>query len=127
MGVAVLNVVSRAVFWTAGMFEGMITGMLGSRRAASILPILELDRDPCAELRIALMGRHRRQIVKVLGVPPTASMGFGSTVPHGRPLTYEIASTWYYPFDQRERRAIAIKFIGDRAREVEFIGAPAQV
>ena len=38
------------------------------------------------------------------------------------PVTFWHATTWYYPFDPSRRQAIAIRFVADRARAVEFIG-----
>ena len=39
-------------------------------------------------------------------------------------MTFWQASTWYYPFDHSRQQAIAIRFDGDRARGVDFIGVP---
>jgi len=86
---------------------------------------------PFRELRRALLGKHRRQIARVLGTPATASMTFAAAAPKGgaaavkaAAATYWDATTWYYPFDQKQKKAIAIRFVRDRAREVEFIGTP---
>jgi hypothetical protein len=121
----VVQALSRAVCWTAGLFEGLVAGLAGRRhgRRDEELPLLESD-EPLADVRAALIGRHRRQIVRVLGAPPTACVGFGVSVsPVPRDAFWQ-ASTWYYPFDRLERMALAIRFVGDRAREVEFVGAP---
>jgi hypothetical protein len=118
----VANALARAVCWTAGVVEGMLTGLVGTRRSAQWLPILREDQ-PFGELRAALLGRDRRQIARVLGAPLTACLGFGVAVVQGEgPVTFWHATTWYYPFDRSRREAIAIKFEGDRAREVEVIG-----
>ena len=86
------------------------------------------SNQPFRELRRALLGRHRRQIARVLGTPATASMTFAAAAPTGgaggKASTYWDATTWYYPFDQKQKKAIAIRFVRDRAREVEFIGSP---
>jgi len=114
MTVRMVNAMTRAICWTAGVVEGFMNGLIGVRGER---------KGPFDELRAALMGRHRQQILRALGAPPTASVGFGvSIVTGGAPPTYWQASTWYYPFDQGQRQAIAIRFVGDRAREVEFIG-----
>lgn len=114
MTVLMVNAVTRAIFWTAGVVEGFMNGLIGARTGR---------KGPFGELRAALMGRHRKQILRALGAPPTASVGFGvSIVTGGAPPTYWQASTWYYPFDRGQRQAIAIRFVRDRAREVDFIG-----
>ena len=81
---------------------------------------------PFRELRGALIGKNRKQIARVLGTPTTASLTFGAVAMSagGKAMTFWDATTWYYPFDQKRRKAIAIRFVRDRAREVEFIGAP---
>jgi hypothetical protein len=125
-----MNAFARAVFWTAGLVEGLVTSVLGPARGGRMGGRFAHDPavrtgggEPFGELRLAIVGRTRAQIAAVLGVPPTASVGFGvSAGKPGRPPTYMDATTWYYPFDQRDQKAIAIRFVGRRAREVEFIG-----
>ncbi|HSI37158.1 MAG TPA: hypothetical protein VK986_26465 [Tepidisphaeraceae bacterium] len=125
-----MNAVARAIFWTAGLIDGLVTSVLGPARGARTGGRFAADvalrtggGEPFAELRLAIVGRSRAQIAKVLGVPPTASVGFGVAAGKpGRPPTYMDATTWYYPFDQRDQKAIAIRFVGQRAREVEFVG-----
>ncbi|MDB5319811.1 MAG: hypothetical protein JWN40_1442 [Phycisphaerales bacterium] len=117
-----VDAVTRAVCWSAGLVEGLVSGLLegGSMRRA-------VAGGPFPELRAALLGRDRRQIMRALGAPPTATVGFGvSVVTGGAPLTFWQAPTWYYPFDPGRRQAIAIRFVGDRAQGVDFIGAPAE-
>jgi hypothetical protein len=104
------TLMTKILTWT----RGLVCGLLSPR-----LPVLELD-DPCRELRATLLGRHRRQIAVALGRPPTASVSFGAPPA----ASFWQAGTWYYPFDRGQRKAIAIRFVGDRAREIEFIGAP---
>ena len=127
MATQVVNVLSRAVCWTAGLFGGFFAGLTGIRHGRGAggdrLPLLESD-EPFADVRSALLGRNRRQIMRALGAPPTACVGFGVSVsPVARDAFWQ-ASTWYYRFDQLERMALAIRFVGDRARQVEFVGAP---
>ena len=115
-----VEAVTRAVCWSAGLVEGLVSGLVGER---PIRPTLV--GGPFPELRAALLGRDRRQIMRALGAPPTASVGFGvSVVTGGAPLTYWHAPTWYYPFDSGRRQAIAIRFVGNRAEDVDFIGTP---
>ena len=119
-----MNVLTRAVSWTAGVIEGVMTGLrYGSTpRPRDLFPH---RGQPFGELRAALLGRNRKQIARVLGEPPTAFVGFGVTVATGaRPMTFWQASTWYYPFDHSRQQAIAIRFDGDRAKGVDFIGVP---
>jgi len=119
-----MSALTRAVSWTAGLFEGVMTGLrYGSTpRHRDLFP---QRGQPFGELRAALVGRNRKQIARVLGEPPTASVGFGVTVATGaRPMTFWQASTWYYPFDHSRQQAIAIRFDGDRAKGVDFIGVP---
>jgi hypothetical protein len=129
-----MNAFARAIFWTAGLIDGLVMSVLGPARGgrtggrtggrfADDAAARTGGGEPFAELRLAIVGRSRAQIAAVLGVPPTASVGFGvSAGKPGRPPTYMDATTWYYPFDQRDQKAIAIRFVGRRAREVEFIG-----
>jgi hypothetical protein len=121
----VVEVMTRAVCWTAGVVEGMVAGVMGrhwddQRRS----PGGGGTVDPFSELRAALLGRDRRQIMRALGAPPTASVGFGVSVitPADAAPAFWQAPTWYYPFDHARRQAIAIRFVGNRARDVDFIG-----
>jgi hypothetical protein len=120
MAVKLMDAMARAVCWTAGLFEGLVSGKtgqppVGRRRLTSA--------DRLDELRGMLLGRDRRQVMRLLGVPPTACVGFGvSVVTNGKPVTFLHAPTWYYPFDTTRRQAIAIEFSADRARDVAFIG-----
>ena len=138
MTMDVVDAVTRAVCWTAGIVEGVVGGFVTGRatltpnahrhprRFAAPRPTGPQQR--FVELRSMLMGKSRRHIARALGAPPTASVGFGvSVVTGGTPLTFMHASTWYYPFDAGQQQAIAIRFVGDRARAVEFIGGLQEV
>ena len=119
-----MNALTRAVYWTAGVVEGLMSGLVhGAPRRGLTLLSRRGDRS-FGELRAALLGRHRKQIARVLGEPPTASLGFGAAVAGAKPVTFWQASTWYYPFDRSRQQAIAIRFVGDRAKGVDFIGLP---
>jgi hypothetical protein len=126
MALHVISAFTKAVSWTAGVVEGLFRGLASSSSTpssrASSLPMLAMD-EPFHELRTALLGRHRRHIIRALGTPPTAGIGFGVSVAGGSPVTFWHATTWYYPFDPGRRQAIAIRFVRDRAKHVEFIGA----
>jgi hypothetical protein len=122
MATHVVNVLSKAVCWTAGLFAG-ITG-LRPARGGSRLPLLESGEPEGGDMRAALLGRHRRQIMRALGAPPTAWVGMGVSVSPVARDAFWHASTWYYPVNPAERTAIAIRFERDLARHVEYIGAP---
>jgi hypothetical protein len=113
MGVHVIHALNRAVCWTAGIVDGMasmVTGAFSRNR---------LQRGESLEpLRTALLGRHRSQIERVLGTPPAVWDGLHA------PRSHWEAMTWYYPCDEIERRAIAIRFVNDRAQKVEVIRGP---
>jgi hypothetical protein len=132
-----------AAFLAAGVLGGIMINLIGARRRQYLLAsgndgsgvsghpesdfaMTEVNQ-PFRELRRAILGKHRRQIARVLGTPATASLTFAAAAPtgkSGKPATYWDATTWYYPFDQKQKKAIAIRFERDRAREVEFIGSP---
>jgi hypothetical protein len=118
-----VNALTRAVCWTAGFVEGLVAGLVQGSSARRRSLVAHRGA-PFGELRAALLGRNRKQIARVLGEPPTASVGFGVTVAGAKPMTFWQASTWYYPFDHSRQQAIAIRFVGDRAKGVDFIGVP---
>ena len=62
-------------------------------------------------------------VVSVFGPPRTATMGRLL----GPPPTFWHAETWYYPIDGRTRSAMAIRFAGNVAADVEFLTVPAGV
>ena len=113
-----IHLLTRAVSWTAGVFDGMcqaVAGAMSGDQASRIGPT-EMALLP---IRTALLGRHRKQIAKALGNPPAVWAGFDS-----QPRSLWEATTWYYPHDPVQRRGIAIRFENDRARKVEFIHGP---
>lgn len=122
MVVGVMHRLARAVAWTAGLVEGAMSGLAGGRDELGALP---RGGGRFGEFRAALLGRHRRQIVRALGAPPTACVADGAGAAGGvtAARTFWQATTWYYPFDAGRRQAVAIRFVGNRASAVEFIGA----
>jgi hypothetical protein len=74
---------------------------------------------PFAALRDAIVGSAKGAVVAVFGPPRTAILGRGATK-----LSIWRADTWYYPLDRTERSAIAIRFEGNVARDVEKISVP---
>jgi hypothetical protein len=144
-----LKTLGMAACVAAGVLGGIMINLVGARRRQFVLASgtgtgtgtgagnhstgrsrQDLSRtqadQPFRELRRALLGKHRKQIARVLGTPTTASMTFAAAAPMsgGKAATYWDATTWYYPFDQKQKKAIAIRFVRDRAREVAFIGSP---
>ena len=120
MAVYVMSTVTRALSWTAGVLEGMMSGVVGNAPRRSLPHLMANGR--LADVREAIVGRHRRRIARALGAPPTACIGFGKCVAGGSAVTYWQASTWYYPVEGARKQAIAIQFEGDHAGRVEFIG-----
>ena len=146
MSMTWLKSITIAACVAAGVIGGVMITLVGAGRRRYVLaapgngsdPELDALRDdlalpaadqPFRELRGALLGKHRKQIARVLGTPATASLTFGSaaasTNKAAKPMTFWQATTWYYPFDQKHKKAIAIRFVRDRAKDVEFIGSPA--
>ncbi|HEV2295769.1 MAG TPA: hypothetical protein VGR35_18115 [Tepidisphaeraceae bacterium] len=73
---------------------------------------------PFSALRDAIVGSAKGAVKAVFGAPRTARMGRGAK------LTIWHADTWYYPLDRTARSAIAIRFEGNVARDVEQISVP---
>ena len=137
MAMSWLKTLGVAACVAAGVIGGVMISLVGvgRRRYAFAGGTMASDREelefgpvnqPFRELRGALLGKHRKQIARVLGTPTTASLNFSSAgaCKGPKPMTFWQATTWYYPFDQNEKKAIAIRFVRDRARDVEFIGSP---
>ena len=76
-----------------------------------------------SNLRRAIVGSAKRAVVSVFGPPRTATMGR----PIGPSPTFWHADTWYYPIDGRTKSAMAIRFAGNVAAEVEFLTVPTRV
>ena len=74
-------------------------------------------------LRRAIVGSAKRAVVSVFGPPRTATLGR----PLGPSPTFWHAETWYYPIDGRTRSAMAIRFAGNVAADVEFLTVPTGV
>ena len=74
---------------------------------------------PFAALRDAIVGSAKGAVVTVFGPPRTAMLGRGVTK-----LSIWRSDTWYYPLDRADRSAIAIRFEGNVARDVEHIRVP---
>ena len=79
-------------------------------------------QQPFAALRDAIVGSAKGAVKTVLGPPRTARLGGGGGA--NKPSIWR-ADTWYYPLDRADRSAIAIRFEGNVAREVEKISVPS--
>lgn len=73
-----------------------------------------------APLRNAIVGSAKASVKAVFGPPRTAILGRGVTR-----LSIWRADTWYYPLDRTARTAMAVRFEGNVARDVEKITVPA--
>ena len=73
---------------------------------------------PFATLREAVIGAGRGAVINVFGPPRTAMLGRGARLSIWR------SDTWYYPLDQADRSALAIRFAGNVARDIERISVP---
>lgn len=128
---------ARKASYTAGMFGGLFTMMVAPspfawRRSRR----LQLARRPgplaarsggFAELRNALLGSSKVEVIDTLGSPPVAAVGvpagsFSSAATVTPGDAFWQADTWYYPFDPRRQAAVAVQFDRDRVVRVEFIG-----
>lgn len=103
-----------------------LRGFLGGwPRPRSIAPqaLLQLGLSP-EMLRRSMVGRGKSAIAAVLGVPRTAAVSAGR-IAGGTKASFWSADTWYYAVDARTQTAMAVRFRGDIAREVEFFQTPA--
>jgi hypothetical protein len=104
--------------WLKSLVGG---GSAGSRTRAirEGLAAYARGQQPFAALRNAIVGSAKGAVKTVLGPPRTARLG---STPNK--LSIWRADTWYYPLDRADRSAIAIRFEGNVAREVERISVP---
>ena len=106
--------------WLKSLVGG--TGGAGASRTRAIrdgLAAYARGEQPFAILRDAIIGSAKGAVKTVLGPPRTARIGGRATTP-----SIWRADTWYYPLDRADRSAIAIRFEGNVAREVEKITVP---
>ena len=75
---------------------------------------------PGPALRGAIVGSAKGAVHAVFG-PPRTAMVRSAARPVG---SFWHADTWYYPLDRATRQAMAIRFAGNVAREVDFVTAP---
>ncbi len=102
-----------------------LTSIFGSSKSRTQRMRDELARYARGEqsfssLRRAIVGSAKGAVVNVFGPPRTALLGRGA-----HRMSIWRAETWYYPLDRADRCAIAIRFEGNVARDVEKIGVPS--
>lgn len=103
------------------LMRSLLTRVLGINPRPLPLPRLS-NTQSLHRLRMALLGRTRREIAESLGAPRIAHFASGKTSA-GDDAWWE-ADTWYYPVPRRGRTAMAITFAKHQAAEIEFIHVP---
>ena len=102
--------------------KSLVGGASGGGRTRAIrdgLAAYARGQQPFAALRNAIVGSAKGAVKTVLGPPRTARLGGTASKP-----SIWRSDTWYYPLDRADRSAIAIRFEGNVAREVEKISVP---
>ena len=109
-------------------FGAWLRGFLSVPREHTQLDLLRRRLDAgwsLPELRESILGRRRPMLLAMFGPPRTAALG--PTMICGAetvgPAMWR-ADVWYYVVDGTERTAMAIRFLGGVAREVDFFDAP---
>jgi hypothetical protein len=118
LGMALAGRKSSVASWLKSLF-GAVAGA-GSRTLAmrDALGHFIHGNGPFAALRDAVIGAGKGAVISVFGPPRTAMLGRGARLSIWR------SDTWYYPLDQTDRSALAIRFQGNVARDVERISVP---
>ncbi len=125
--------------WMAATLAGMVTGVLVARAphfrrmqrsvgvAAPKGKRRQFARPTKTEslplLAGAIVGTSRNTVAAVFG-PPRAAVVNGAIEPGSAGSSMWQAQTWYYPLQQEQSLAMAIEFVDDSARHVEFFQAP---
>jgi hypothetical protein len=131
-----LDALVRPLKWTAGAVSGFLSAALtpGERRQSIgdrwraqwlqwVRRLLETGAGGAAdlhEIRTALLGRTKNEVVALLGPPPATS---------AQPLpatagSFWGAQTWYYPLSESRRCAVAITFSTNTVQSVESLSGP---
>lgn len=100
--------------WLRSMF-----GPSRTRAMRELLGRYVRGEQPFAALREVIVGSAKGAVVTVFGPPRTAILGRGVNK-----LSIWRSDTWYYPLDLADRSALAIRFDGNVARDVERISVP---
>jgi hypothetical protein len=116
--------VGNALAWTAGIVSGFAAAVLGrgSGRGPVVAAVRGRGRRSRRWLLRTVMGCSMRDVLVMLGPPPTTTVPSASAQP-GR-AGYWNAKTWYYPWDTRARAAVAIRFDRGVACRIELVYAP---
>ena len=138
-GASAVRDFGQLALWMAASLAGLVTAVLIARgpyfrrmsRSVGIRPTTRRRRRsvgrgrPTREeslpmLAEAIVGNSRGAVASVFG-PPRNAVVPGTFVDGAMPTR----ETWYYPMRQEQNLAMAIEFIDDSARHVEFFSAPA--
>jgi hypothetical protein len=88
---------------------------------------LQSPEIPLPVLREQVLGMRKAEIAAAFGPPRTAVMTGRSAAPAAAAVgqaAFWRADTWYYAINPRTQTAMAVKFAGDVAVEVDFFDAP---
>ncbi len=102
--------------------KSMFRGQMRTRAMRDLLARYAHGEQPFSSLRGAIVGSAKGAVKNVFGPPRTALLTRGVTR-----LSIWRADTWYYPLDRADRSAIAIRFEGNVARDVEKISVPTAI
>jgi hypothetical protein len=100
--------------WVRGLFASRTRAMRG------VVQRFGAGERPLAALRAAIVGSAKGAVHTVFGPPRTAMVRNTATPAR----SFWQADTWYYPLDRTTRQAMAIRFAGNVASEVDFVTAP---
>ena len=118
LGVALSGANSPLGAWVRSVLGGLSPTRTRAIREA--LVGFARGQRPFAALRAAILGSAKGSVVAVLGPPRTALAGRHA----GGKFSIWRADTWYYPLDRADRSALAIRFEGSIAKDVERISVP---
>lgn len=105
--------------WLKWMFR---SGETRKRAMRELLVRYARREQPFLALRGVILGSAKGSVKAAFGPPRTAMLGRGATR-----FSIWRADTWYYPLDRADRSAMAIRFEGNVARDVEKISVPTAI
>jgi len=79
---------------------------------------------PLQGIRDRILGHRKASVVANFGPPRTAVAAGPSPISLANQGAFWHADTWYYPVDAATQTAMAVTFVADVARDVEFFDAP---